>query len=98
MGDKRPSTARTRTETSDIVQRIEKLAQRCEALEATSGYLAAQLAEVNGAWRDAIAAIAGSGRAAPAPAIRELAAQSTGLRQQIFSEMAKILEQKEEPG
>ncbi len=81
-------------DTSGIVQRIKELAQRCEALEASNSFLAAQLAEVNGAWRDAIVAIADSEQPASAPAMRELAAQSTGLRQHIFSEMAGILEQR----
>ena len=79
---------------TSIVRRIEELAQRCEALEATNGFLAAQLAEVNGAWRDVIAAIAGAGQeqAKSVAAVRHLAAQSSGLRQRIFSEMADIME------
>lgn len=83
-----------------IVQRIEELVQRCEALEATNGFLAAQLAGINAAWRDAIAAIAAAvpEQAASVAAMRELAAQSTGLRQHIFSEMADLLEKSHKPG
>lgn len=82
-------------ESSDIIKKIEELAARCDALEASNIFLAAQLTEVNRAWRDAITAIA-----APDPEmarswggiLREIAAQSSGLRQQIFLEMTGIVE------
>lgn len=81
--------------TEKAIRRIEELAASCEAAEASNLYLAAQLTEVNGAWRDAIAAIAAADpELAPACAatLIDLAAQSTGTRQQIFAEMVQILE------
>lgn len=82
-------------EASDIIGRIEELGARCDALEASNSYLAAQLTEVNKAWRDAIAAIAAPDpqRAAACMAIfRDIAAQCSGRRQRLFSEMADIME------
>jgi hypothetical protein len=81
--------------TEKAIRRIEELAARCEAAEASNIYLAAQLAEVNGAWRDAIAAIAAADAelaSACAASLIDLAAQSTGTRQQIFTGMVQILE------
>ena len=95
----RPRRTDMADDATAIVQRIEELAQRCEALEATNGFLAAQIAEVNGAWRDAISAIADADpeRVNSIAALRHMAAQSTGLRQRIFSEMADILEEQPQP-
>lgn len=84
---------------SGIVQRIQDLGQRCETLESSNKFLAAQLAEVNRAWRDAMAAFASANPdKVVSNAVRELAEQSSGLRRRIFSEMADILEQALERG
>lgn len=96
----RTATSAIQSDPSGIVRRIEELGQRCDTLEATNSFLAAQLTEVNEAWRDAIAAIAGAApeRVAPAvAAVREMATKSTGLRQRIFLEMADILERTSKP-
>lgn len=77
------------------IKRIEELVARCEAAKASNIYLAAQLTEVNAAWRDAIAAIAASHpetAAAIAATLHDRATQAGGTRQQIFTDMAGILE------
>jgi len=80
---------------SETIKKIEEVGARCDALEASKQYLAAQLTEVNKAWHDAIAAIAASNREMAESCgeiFREIATQSSGSRQQIFLEMAELME------
>jgi len=82
-------------EASETIKKIEEVGARCDALEASNLYLAAQLTEVNKAWRDAIAAMPASNREMAESCgeiFRKIAIQSSGSRQQIFLKMAEMME------